>query len=144
MNFNQEDFSHQSALSKLDAAKSEWISDEEMPDPSPLPDVKGWNIIVRPVPIRKQTKGGLLLPDKVVDDIKYLTNVARVLALGPLCYNDQKKFGPEPWCKVGDLVVLPKFSGSKFTYKGVKLTLVSEMDILMVLKDSKDIDPSAV
>lgn len=135
------DFAHNRGTTSL--TNNEWISKEETPDPSPLPSVKGWNIIVRPVPIKTETKGGIILPDQIKDDLKYLTNVARVLALGPLCYNDERKFGPEPWCKVGDLVALPKFAGSKFVYKGVKLTLISESDVLMVLEDAKDIDPDA-
>lgn len=136
------DFSHQSAGDKIAAGREEWMSEDTLPDPDPLPEVKGWNIIVRPVPVRGKTKGSIILPTKVQDDMRYLSNVSRVLKLGPLCYNDERKFGPEPWCKEGDLIVTPKFSGAKFTYKGIKLNLISETDVLMVLKNSEDIDPT--
>ena len=62
----------------------DWLSESNIPDPSPLPKIPGYRLLIRPVPIRSKTKGGILLPDKAKDDMKYLTTVGRVLAVGDL------------------------------------------------------------
>ena len=41
----------------------EWITDEEVADPSPLPKIPGYHILVRPVSVKSATKGGIILPD---------------------------------------------------------------------------------
>lgn len=130
-------------------ANDDWISDDSTPDPTPLPSVVGWSLLVRPVVIRSKTKGGILLPAKTKDDIAYLTTVGRVLALGSMAYT-----GPnfvmtdgslcKPWCKVGDFVCYGKFKGTKFTYKGVKLLLINDDDVRMVLANPDDLNPMSV
>lgn len=127
----------------LAIANDDWISDAEVPDPTPLPNVVGWSILVRPVPIRTKTKGGIIVPAKTRDDIAYLTTVGRVLACGPLCYNrgDMLLDGMvTPWCKVGDYVCYGKFKGTRFAYKGVKLLLLNDDNILMTISSPSDID----
>lgn len=122
----------------------DWITDGAAPDPTPLPQVAGWHILVRPVPIRRKSKGGVILPDKVKDDLAYLTTVARVLAMGPLCYrrDDMAVNGiVVPWCKVGDYVAYGKMAGNKLIYKGVRLILLNDDHVRMVLERPEDVDP---
>lgn len=129
----------------LEAIKNdEWISDEQTPDPSPLPGVVGWTLLVRPVAIRRRTKGGILLPDQVKDDIAYLTTVGRVLAMGPLAYDKPDMYVNgvrKPWCRVGDYVSYGKFSGKRVAYKGVKLLLLNDDHVLMVVDKPEFLDP---
>ena len=143
---------------------SQWITDEEeVADPSPLPIVTGLNILVRPVPIREKSKGGILLPDVVRDDAAYLNTVGRVLSVGPLAYSHDDFVKPgskqpvldeehctyvvpfgirEPWCKIGDYVVYGKNIGRKFFYKSVKLLLIEDRDVLMVVTDPEWLNPN--
>lgn len=118
------------------------ITDDEIPDPD-FTDLKvhGWHLAIRPVPIRSVTKGGIILADQTQDDIRWLTNVGRVVKVGPLCYDKKETYGEEPWCKEGDFVVIPKFTGAKFNYRGVRLTLIKDKDILMTINDPEDVDP---
>ena len=51
-----------------------------------------------------QTKGGILLPDAVKDDMSYLTTVGRVIKIGDLAYQDIDKFPNGPWCEVDDYI----------------------------------------
>jgi co-chaperonin GroES (HSP10) len=113
-------------------------------DPDPLPEAVGWRIIVRPVQIVGKTKGGIILTEQFRDDMAYLTTVGRVLCMGPLCYKDEQKFGPKPkaWCKPGDYVTYAKFAGSKFLYKGVRLLLVNDDEVLFKVDSPRDLDPS--
>ena len=59
---------------------ADWISPAEVKlNKNDLPGVPGFHVVVRPVTIRDQTKGGIYLPDKVKDDISYLTTVGQVV-----------------------------------------------------------------
>jgi len=121
----------------------QWISNEEdLPDPKNLPCLPGYNLLIRPVSIKGVTKGGLLLPDSTQDDMAYLTTVGRVLVLGELAYLDKNKFPKGPWCKVGDYVCYGKHTGTKLLYKGIKLLVLFDDQIMMKVGNSKDLDPT--
>jgi hypothetical protein len=50
--------------------------------------------------------------------------VAKVLAMGPLCYRDRKDFSEWPegaWCKVGDYVRITKYQGDRLAIPCVVL-----------------------
>ena len=120
-----------------------WISDpEETKDPEVLPELPGFHILVRPVSVKSQTKGGIYIPDSIKDDISYLTTVGKVLALGDLAYMDKDKFPGGAWCAVGDHVCYGKHSGIKLFYKGVRLILLFDDQINMRVGDPKDLDPT--
>tara|TARA_R110000744_G_C19004604_1_gene522229 strand:- start:83 stop:505 length:423 start_codon:yes stop_codon:yes gene_type:complete len=133
----------QPALSKS-IKNDQWISDEEgvVSDPTPLPIIPGFNVLIRPVSIKAKTKGGILLPDSTRDDMAYLTTVGRVLAIGELAYKDNDKFPTGAWCKKGDYVCYGKYTGVKMMYKGVKLILLFDDQILLKVESPKDLDPT--
>jgi len=103
---------------------SSWISDDNKIDPDILPQLPGYHVLIRPISIKEKTKGGILLPDAVKDDISYLTTVGRVLKLGDLAYKDVDKFPNGQWCNVDDYVCYGKHAGQKLFYKGIKLLLL--------------------
>jgi co-chaperonin GroES (HSP10) len=119
----------------------EWITDNEMPDPETLPNVPGYHVLIRPLSIRKETKGGIIMPDKFRDDIKYLTTVGRVVKVGSLAYKDKVKFPSGPWCSEGDFVCYGKHTGQKFIYQGIRYLLVYDDQVIMSIDDPADIDP---
>lgn len=118
----------------------EWTNREELPDPETLPTLPGYHVLVRPVTIRETTKGGIMLPDSVKNDIAYLTTVGKVLSLGDLAYKDEDKFPNGNWCNVGDYVCYTKHAGQKLFYKNVKLLLLYDDQIMMKVGDPKDLD----
>jgi co-chaperonin GroES (HSP10) len=147
-------------------AEENWITEAQVPDPDPLPVVVGWKLLIRPVSIKTQTKGGIILPEQYRDDVNFLTTVGRVLAMGPQAYKhpdftveeavQEKEFDEKTetfvwrektrsvaraWCKVGDYVGYGKFAGVKFLYKGVKLLLLEDRLVDMVVPDPAFIDP---
>ena len=119
----------------------EWVTEDETADPDLDLVLAGYHIMVRPVAIRQQTKGGIILPDKLKDDIQYLSTVGRVLCLGELAYEDKKKFSKGPWCKVGDYVCYGKHTGTKLLYKGIRLVIMYDDQIIMRIDDPKNLDP---
>ena len=124
------------------AGNDEWITNKDQKDPEVLPSLPGYHVLIRPVTIREKTKGGILLPSKFKDDAKYLTTVGRVLKVGELAYVDTNKFKGGAWCKPGDYVVYGKYQGDKFFYQGIRMILLFDDQILMVVPNPADLDPS--
>ena len=119
---------------------NEWIENEEKADPEVLPSLPGYHILVRPVSVKSKTKGGLLLPDSVKDDVAYLTTVGKVLSIGDLAYKDKDKFPNGKWCDVGDYVCYARHAGQKLYYKGVRLLLLFDDQIMMKVDEPTNLD----
>lgn len=119
---------------------NEWIENEEKPDPDILPHLPGYHILVRPVSVKSKTKGGLLLPDSVKDDVAYLTTVGKVLSVGDLAYKDEDKFPNGKWCDVGDYVCYARHAGQKLYYKGVRLLLLFDDQVMMKVDEPTNLD----
>ena len=119
---------------------NEWIEDEEKADPEVLPNLPGYHILVRPVSVKSKTKGGLLLPDSVKDDVAYLTTVGKVLSVGDLAYKDEDKFPNGKWCDVGDYVCYARHAGQKLYYKGVRLLLLFDDQVMMKVDEPTNLD----
>ncbi len=126
----------------LDGAitNDQWISPDEAPDPSPLPRVPGVGILIRPVPIRRKSAGGILIPDTFREDMAELNTVGRVLALGELAFKDETIYKNGAWVKPGDYVVYAKFAGQKFTWRGVKLLIIKAGAIELVVDKPEWLD----
>ena len=119
-----------------------WNTNEEVPDPDVIPVIPGYHLLIRPVSVKQETKGGIILPDSTRDDIAYLTTVGKVLAVGKDAYKDNDRYPNGPWCKEGDYVCYGKHSGQKFFYKGVRLILLLDDQISMIVDDPKELDPT--
>ena len=125
----------------------ESITDANIPDPEVLPRVAGDYILVRPVSSEaSKTTGGIFLPETTQGDIKYLTNVGRVLKFGPRVY--KKTDGtPVEWVEgglaVGDIVQWERFVGKSIVYRGVRLVLLKDIAVQLVLENATDVDTTA-
>jgi co-chaperonin GroES (HSP10) len=78
-------------------------------DPAKIPVPERFQLAVKQVGLRKQSAGGILLPDQVVDNQKWLQGVGVVVAKGPAVYRGKKfedmGLHPNDAPKVGDLVM---------------------------------------
>ena len=119
----------------------DWITNAEVEDPDVLLEVPGYHVLIRPLAIRSTTKGGIFLPDKFKEDMKYLTTVGRVVRVGDTAYLDSEKFPNGPWCCEDDYVCYTKHSGQKFVYKGIRYILLFDDQIMMKIDDPSDVDP---
>lgn len=130
------------AREAADAAipNDQWLSEDDVPDPSPLPRIPGVGILVRPVPIRRKSAGGILLPDTFRQEREYLNTVGRVLSLGELAFIDEDIYRKGPWVKSGDYIVYSKFAGQKIFWKGVKLLIVKAAAIELVVDKPEYLD----
>ena len=121
---------------------SSWISNDDTLDPDVLPGLPGYHVLVRPISIKEKTKGGIILPGSVKDDISYLTTVGRVLKIGNLAYQDKDKFPNGAWCNEDDYICYGKHAGQKLFYKGIKLLLLFDDQIIMKVEDPTHLDPT--
>lgn len=143
-------------MPKFDGKKSDWVTPNETADPENLPRIAGYNILIRPVAIDetisvKGTSKVLYIPPSTTEDIRMLTNVGQVKAMGPLCYRDpnvkpEEKGYPHgrylnPWCNVGDYVVWGKHQGVKIMIRGVAYVLLQDELVLFTLDSPDDINP---
>lgn len=65
---------------------------------------------------------------------RYTSIAALVLAMGPDCYSDKVRF-PQPWCKVGDWVIVPRNEGFPFVYGGVAMQMIYDDKIVCTIED---------
>lgn len=115
------------------------ISDPTLPDPDNLPEPLGWCLLVRPYPVGRAKHSSIELPDEVIDGMSYVTNIARVVSVGPCCWSrpehrdsDGNQF---QWVKPGDFISYPRNVGSRRTFKGVTYILLVDDEVVERLPD---------
>jgi len=113
------------------------ITDSDVPNPEPLPKMGRYNLLVRPMAVKKKSKGGILLPDVSRENIHYLQTVGQVVSMGPDCFNGEKA---TPACEVGDYVVWSRGRGVRMCYKGVKFVVLVDDEVLMTVPDPTDLN----
>jgi len=143
-------------MENISSAKED-ITANEVPDPEPLPDIGGPYLLVRPLRVKEQTKGGIYIPDQYKEDANYLRNVGRILAIGPHAFrsnsfrfvNDSTGqtetvpwFGDKRPLQVGDLVTYARFAGEKYRFKGVTVDKIKDTSVSMRVENAEDLDTS--
>ena len=104
-----------------------------------LPQPTGWRMLILPFKMKEKTKGGVLLGTETIDRQQVASQCGNVIAMGPDCYNDPKRFNDGPWCKVGDWVVFARYAGSRIEIDGGEVRLLNDDEILATVQDPKDI-----
>ena len=80
------------------------------------------------------------------DQDKLSSVSALVCALGPDCYKGENRDGTPrfpygPWCRVGDWIVLARYSSFLFQYKGVAMAMLNDDKVLGIVQDPTDVSP---
>lgn len=130
------------APSNLDA--NGWITPPSVPDPDNIPNQLGWTLLVRPYPVIQSSNSSILMPETDINYMSYVSNIARVVAIGPCCWTrpehknkDGERFD---WVKVGDFVSYPKNAGSRRKFKGVSYVQLVDDEIVEQLPDPQVFD----
>ena len=88
----------------------------------------GNNVLVQVRQPKTRSKGGILLSQDARSTEHYNTRVAKVVALGPICFSGTHTFkdadgepvsynvpwAEGPWFVIGDYVEIPQYGGSRF------------------------------
>lgn len=123
--------------------KNGWITPPTIADPDNLPKPLGWTLLVRPYPVVKSHKSSIIMPDSDIDHMAYVTNVARVVSVGPCCWTrpEHRINGEQQdWVKEGDFITFPKNSGARRKFKGVSYVLLVDDEVLEKLDDPQIFD----
>ena len=85
------------------------------------------------------TAGGLIIPEEARETEKWNTQVAKVIALGPVAFKNREtlKSWPEgDWCQEGTFIRIPKYGGDKYELPvpgspdPALFALVNDLDLL--------------
>lgn len=85
------------------------------------------------------TAGGLIIPEEARETEKWNTQVAKVIALGPVAFKNREtlKSWPEgDWCQEGTFIRIPKYGGDKYelpvpgSQDPALFALVNDLDLL--------------
>lgn len=137
-----------SAVSKHDEL------DRAFPSVSPGVVPFGSRVLVQIRTAKKVTAGGIILTDDGIETEKWNTQIAKVVAMGPLAFknrNTLEHWAEGAWCKPGDFVRVPKYGGDRWeTPYGEKAANGQQETAMFVIFNDLDIigavegDPLAI
>ena len=104
-----------------------------------LPEPTGWRLLILPYRGKGKSQGGVLLPDTVVDRESVATVCGYVLKVGPLAYEDRKKFPSGPWCREKDWIIFGRYAGERFKIDGGEVRVLNDDEVIAVIQDPEDI-----
>lgn len=96
----------------------------------------GSSVIVQIRRAKAQTKGGLYIPEEARKTESSNTQVARVVAVGPLAYKNRNTMESWPegaWCDTGMFVRVPKYGGDRWAVElgdeEIEFVMFNDLDI---------------
>jgi chaperonin GroES len=84
----------------------------------------GDKVVIKRLEAEEKTAGGIILSGSA----KEQPQMAEVMAVGPGTKDEKMEV------KTGDKVIFSKYAGTEFKYEGVEYTIMSQKDILAVVK----------
>ncbi len=97
----------------ISASELEYAFPEVVPGVRPL----GTRVLVQLRLVRKKTDSGIVLVDDTREFNRSITQLAKVVRLGPIAYCNRstgERWPEGVWVKEGDLVRVPKHGGDRF------------------------------
>lgn len=96
----------------------------------------GYNLVVELHPTEKVSAGGIILAKERVTREQEASMRATVLDVGPDAFKDYSK---KPWCKVGDTIIVQKYSGVKTDMLNPEdlVRIIRDVDVLGLVEDTK-------
>jgi co-chaperonin GroES (HSP10) len=104
-----------------------------------VPKPSGYHILCAIPEKDKEYDNGLLKADETLRMEEALTTVLFVVALGPDCYKDEKRFPSGPWCKEGDFILVRPHSGSRLVIHGREFRLINDDTVEAVVDEPRGI-----
>ena len=93
---------------------------------------------------RKISKGGIHLSESTLDTEKWNTQVAKIVALGPVAFKNRTTLEHWPegeWCSIGQFVRVPKYGGDRWEIPvpGTKGLIGQDVSAMFVLFNDLDL-----
>ena len=111
-----------------------------------LPDVKGLHLTKSAVLLEVLAmipsigNGVFRLTDKDTEDYARLGNIGRIVGLGPNAFGARSPINVERDSLVGKFVLFNSYTGYQVIYKGTRLNINDDFNVLAVLDDVNDLD----
>ena len=87
---------------------------------------------------KKTTKAGIVLVEETKETEKWNTQVAKVIAVGPLAFRHRDSMNPWPegsWCAVGDFIRVPKWGGDRWEVRVPGEDHMEDPALFMIVND---------
>jgi co-chaperonin GroES (HSP10) len=113
--------------------------DEAFPKVDPAVQPFGSRVLMQIRTPKKKSAGGIIFTGETQDTEKWNTQVAKVIAVGPLAFKNREKMSPWPegeWCKPGDFVRVSKYGGDRWEVpipgrdESAMFVIVNDLDII--------------
>lgn len=104
-----------------------------------LPEPQGYRLLCAIPEIEKETEGGILKIESVIEREELLTTVLFVVKMGPDAYRDEKRFPSGPWCKEGDFVLVRPNAGTRVEIHGREFRIINDDSVEAVVEDPRGI-----
>lgn len=92
-------------------------------------------IVVRPDAIEEKTAGGIYIPDKTKEKLKYAATRATLIAKGA---NAFREWGDGNAPEAGDRICYAQYSGAEQEGKdGERYVIMNDADVLAVIEEAK-------
>ena len=113
-----------------DAAPGEYlVNDVDTPVPVDLHEPHPYRMFVMPVRLRKKTRGGIHIPDELIDAQLWNQQIGKVARMGSACFRGGKwrDMGiEEPPFKVGAIIQINPRSPIRFEFRGVTYIVLND------------------
>lgn len=120
--------------------------EDAFPEVDPGVEPLGSRVLVQLRRPKKKTRSGLLLPDETQDTETWNTQVAKVVATGPVAFRNRgtlEQWKEGDWVLPGDYVRVPKYGGDRWsvTHKDgddaceILFILFNDLDLLGRVSD---------
>lgn len=108
------------------------------PQVEPPVSPAGYKVLVQLVRVPEKTRGGIILANETKDADQAVAVFAKVLAIGPAAFRNRSDGSPwpgAPWVEVGQYVRVPRYGGDRHKIDGIPYALLSDEEVLAVVKD---------
>jgi chaperonin GroES len=103
-----------------------------------LPEPQGWRLLIRKEKPPEKSAGGVILSDMSKEAENFLNITGYIEKIGSLCWTDKDRYPSGPWAKVGDKVIIPKYTKFLMEIDNVEYRIINEDEIIAV------VDPNTV
>lgn len=114
------------------------VTDDEVE--AQLPKPVGYRLLIA-LPQIEETLGemGIIKAKQTMREERIMSTVGLVLDMGDQAYSDKERFPNGPWCKVGDYVVFPSYSGTRVSVNGVEYRIMNDDSVEAVVADPRGV-----
>lgn len=104
-----------------------------------LPRPAGYKILCAIPEVDKEFENGFVKADETIMIEETLATVLFVVAMGPDCYKDEKRFPSGPWCKEGDFVLVRPNAGNRLLIHGREFRVINDDTVEGTVDDPRGI-----